>query len=237
MLPHTTHLCQPLNVIAVLAAYAEGCTDYNKMEFLNAIHSVRMKTFKRSTILSAFAQTGIVPFNPSIVINKCPLPSPSPAQPSTPPQVNWNDLTTLKTARSLKLLGDHIMGNWEDNSSVKWTARYIRASQAIAIAGDIQNQALKRTHAANIVREEARKDARKQLDHIGPLHAGTARRMLIKKANETLEEAKAALKARRIKAIKKHQKAEHAAAVAHRRAIRQANKALGIKTPRFRKNG
>jgi len=41
----------------------------------------------------------------------------------------------------------------------------------------------------------------------------------------------------RIKAIKKRQKAEHAAAVAYRRAIRQANKALGIKTLRFRKNG
>jgi hypothetical protein len=129
------------------------------------------------------------------------------------------------------------MGNWEDDSSVEWTARYMRASQAIAIAGDIQNQALKRTHAANIVREEARKDVRKQLDHIRPLHAGTARRMVVKKANETLEEAEAALEARRIKAIKKHQKAEHAAAVTHRQAIRQANKALGIKTPRFRKNG
>ena len=61
--------------------------------------------------------------------------------------------------------------------------------------------------------------------------------MLIKKANETLEEAEAALKAWRIKAIKKHQKAEYATAVAYRQAIRQANKALGIKTPRFRKNG
>jgi len=44
--------------------------------------------------------------------------------------------------------------------------------------------------------------------------------MLVKQANKTLEEAKAALKARRIKAIKKRQKAEHATAVAHRRAIR-----------------
>jgi hypothetical protein len=61
--------------------------------------------------------------------------------------------------------------------------------------------------------------------------------MLIKQANKTLEEAKATLKARRIKAIKKREKVEHAATVAYRRAIRQANKALGIKTPRFRKNG
>lgn len=44
--------------------------------------------------------------------------------------------------------------------------------------------------------------------------------MLIKKADETLEEAEAALEVWCIKAIKKHQKAEHAAAVAYRRAIR-----------------
>ena len=44
--------------------------------------------------------------------------------------------------------------------------------------------------------------------------------MLVKQANKTLEEVKAALKVRRIKAVKKHQKAEYATAVAHRRAIR-----------------
>jgi len=37
--------------------------------------------------------------------------------------------------------------------------------------------------------------AQKQLNYIRPLHAGTARRMLVKQTNETLEEAKAALEA------------------------------------------
>jgi hypothetical protein len=57
MLPHTTQLCQPLNVVcfqpykywygqAVLGAYATGCTDLDKMKFLNGIHGIRMKTFK-----------------------------------------------------------------------------------------------------------------------------------------------------------------------------------------------
>jgi hypothetical protein len=49
-----------------------------KMELLNAIHSVQTNAFKRTTILSAFKQTGIVPFNPTVVIKKCPLPPPPP---------------------------------------------------------------------------------------------------------------------------------------------------------------
>ena len=72
--------------------------------------------------------------------------------------------------------------------------------------------------------------AQKQLNYIRSLYADTARRMLVKQANKTLDEAKAALKAQRIKA-------EYTITVAYRRAIRQANKALGIKTLRFRKNG
>jgi len=44
--------------------------------------------------------------------------------------------------------------------------------------------------------------------------------MLVKQTNETLEEAEAVLKAWRIKATKKRQKAEYAVAVAYKRAIR-----------------
>ena len=63
-IPHTTHICQPLDVVvfqpykhwygkAVARAFRNGCTDFNKMEFLQALHQVRLDTFKRTTILSA----------------------------------------------------------------------------------------------------------------------------------------------------------------------------------------
>jgi hypothetical protein len=57
------------------------------MEFLNTIHGVQINAFKYSIIIASLKETGIVPFNSLIVINKCPLPLPPPlAQPSTPPQ-------------------------------------------------------------------------------------------------------------------------------------------------------
>ena len=73
--PHTT---QPLDVVvfqpykhfhaeAIDAATRTGCSDFNKLEFLTALSSIREQTFKKTTVLSAFRQTGLIPFNPEIV--------------------------------------------------------------------------------------------------------------------------------------------------------------------------
>ena len=49
---------------AIDAATRIGCTDFNKLEFLSAITAIRNKAFKYTTI-SAFWQTGLIPFNPA----------------------------------------------------------------------------------------------------------------------------------------------------------------------------
>ena len=111
--PHMTHLLQPLDVVcfqpykhfhaeAVDAAIRTGCSDFNKLEFLTALGSVREQTFKRTTILSTFRQTGLIPFNPNIVLSILPATTPSP--PSTPPPADCTpELPTVPlTIRSLK---------------------------------------------------------------------------------------------------------------------------------------
>jgi hypothetical protein len=79
--PHTTHLLQPLDVMvfqpykhyhaeAIDAATRTGCSDFNKLEFLAAITSIRKKALKSTTIKSAFRQTGLIPYNTEIVLNR-----------------------------------------------------------------------------------------------------------------------------------------------------------------------
>ena len=79
--PHSSHLLQPLDVVvfqpykhyhaeAVEAATRTGCGDFNKVEFLDRIDSIRQQTFKKSTITAAFRATGLIPYNPDIVISK-----------------------------------------------------------------------------------------------------------------------------------------------------------------------
>ena len=79
--PHTTHILQPLDVVvfqpykhwhaqAIDKATCTRCDDFNKVEFLEALGSIRAKTFKTSTILSAFKETGLYPYNPAKVLDK-----------------------------------------------------------------------------------------------------------------------------------------------------------------------
>src|SRR6266536_949841 len=81
LLPHTTHICQSLDMvifepfkhwhkIAVNNTTRTGYTKFNKTEFLNAIDSIRAKTFKKNTILSSWRKSGIFPYNPNVVLTK-----------------------------------------------------------------------------------------------------------------------------------------------------------------------
>jgi hypothetical protein len=47
-----------------------GGSDFNKVEFLHAIKSLRKDAFKTSTIISAFKQSGIWPLNAEVVLSK-----------------------------------------------------------------------------------------------------------------------------------------------------------------------
>ncbi|KAF8251780.1 DDE-domain-containing protein, partial [Wilcoxina mikolae CBS 423.85] len=124
--PHTTHLLQPLDVVcfqpykyfhaeAVDAATRTGCSDFDKLEFLTALTSIRQQIFKLTTVLSAFHQTGLIPFNPDIVLSKLRPATPSP--PSTPPRTTGSTSTEiptiLLTIRSLKRQADQI---WNSNT-------------------------------------------------------------------------------------------------------------------------
>jgi len=79
--PHTTHLLQPINVIvfqsvkhfhaqAIDYATRTRCTDFNKLEFLSAIISIRSLAFKLTTINSFFRKTGLLPYCPTVVLNR-----------------------------------------------------------------------------------------------------------------------------------------------------------------------
>ena len=113
--PHTTHILQPLDVVvfqpykywhtqAIDEATCTRCDDFNKMEFLEALGSIRAKTFKTSTILSVFKKTGLYPYNPAKVLDKLQTqekedkwedisnPKNNDEQPTTPPPLMKSDL-------------------------------------------------------------------------------------------------------------------------------------------------
>ena len=121
--PHTSHILQPLDVMlfqplkhfhakAVDKATRTGCSDFNKLEFLAAIHGIRQQTFKKNSILSSFRECGIVPYNPQMAIDKVQeyLPPPDLTRPSTPlnarleaPMTPWTDRALQRSADALRM--------------------------------------------------------------------------------------------------------------------------------------
>ena len=95
---HSIHLTQPLDVgcfqpykhyhsEAIDAAMRTRIPKFSKLDFLASLTTMRAKTFQKSTVLSAFKKTDLIPYNPEMVLQKIRttnhlLP---PSRPVTPP--------------------------------------------------------------------------------------------------------------------------------------------------------
>ena len=137
------------------------------MEFLQALHRVRLDTFKRTTILSAWRKSGLIPFDPLIVINQIRPPSlPRLATPSLSTEPTDNQiLATPSNARMLETIADLLNGE-EDLGEETWNIlqdKFMRGSLAIAFAAEAAHRDLARTTAAAQKRVDARRDARQSL--------------------------------------------------------------------------
>jgi hypothetical protein len=81
MPPHSSHLLQPLDIgcfAALKRAYSRlieskaraRINHIDKLDFLEAYPSARIKAFKSETIKNSFATAGLIPYNPDRVISK-----------------------------------------------------------------------------------------------------------------------------------------------------------------------
>src|SRR5947199_1984661 len=78
--PHVSYILQPLDVVcfqpykhyhrqALDRSLRLGVFDFNRLDFIAAFNKMRAETFKSSTIKSAFAKTGLIPYNPEKVLD------------------------------------------------------------------------------------------------------------------------------------------------------------------------
>ena len=69
----------------VETAVRQGTEDFNKVEFLHAIRSIRNKAFKTSTIQSGFRKSGIWPLDENQVLDRLPTVADDRVTPPPPP--------------------------------------------------------------------------------------------------------------------------------------------------------
>ena len=79
--PHISHFLQPLNIVlfqpfkhhhrlAVKIVVRINCINFNTVKFLYALHQIYTAIFKSSSILSGWAKTGLIPYNPKVVLTR-----------------------------------------------------------------------------------------------------------------------------------------------------------------------
>jgi len=206
--PHSSHLLQPLDVVvfqpykhyhtqAIEAATRTGCAEFDKVEFLTAIHSIRQQTFKVATVCSAFRATGLVPYNPDAVLTKLRETLVSDAPATTPP----HSATTLPpiplTSLSLKQQGDdlqtlaanlNLLPEFQEQLGL-----VLRGGMVQALSGEQAVADLGQTKAAEKVRA-ARQKSRRIVQKGGVLYAHQARSMVKQKEEAELQKAEIALR-------------------------------------------
>jgi len=217
--PHSTHLLQPLDVV-VFQPYKHyhaeaidnatssrpGCSEFGKIEFLTSIDWIRHQIFKPTTIRSAFKATGLIPFNPSIVINKLsnvvntsfelgtqPFETSSPPleihSPTTPPQLPEPNPTTLQTIRSLRNHAQllHYQLDQLPQHADQSLHKYLKGSLALAQSGTQALFDLENTKAAELARTARRNRSWRSMQQGGVLYAHEARAMVLQKEKESKE--------------------------------------------------
>ena len=142
---------------AVEAATRMECGNFNQIEFLNKIDYIRQQTFKPSTIQSAFRATGLIPYNPSIVISK--LREATRPPPSRSVQPSESGPTMPLTIATLKAQCEELLNDARDMSPDFQTRLklVLQGGLALAQSGVLAIEDMKNTQAAEQARSERRK--------------------------------------------------------------------------------
>jgi hypothetical protein len=200
LIPHTTHLCQPLDVVvfqpykhfhkkAVNAATRTGCTKFNKNEFLAAIGSIRAETLKDTTILSAWRVAGLVPYNPERVLKQLREYEPfqSERDPFATPSSSPRLSSHVNTPWSLEGLKKHTnalekeLDEYDVPTPVKdRTRKVIKSGVGQLSSGLLFEEHFKQTEAAEKARKTREKRGRRVVQKGGVIYS--------KKAKEKIRE-------------------------------------------------
>jgi hypothetical protein len=205
--PHSTHLLQPLDVVvfqplkhyhaeALDIIVRDGCANITKIEFLSVIQEVRRKAFKEETILSAFRKSGLVPYNPLVVLRRIQERQERALTPLPPPatELHSSPFSTPVTLRQLNKLASSLQTQvkHEDvNPELKKTLdRFVRGAltQGTELLHTMRD--LKRTKVAEEITRQRRSQKNQQLKSGGVLTVEHARKIVRQKEDDALGKAR-----------------------------------------------
>jgi hypothetical protein len=198
---HSSHFLQPLDVgvfhaykhyhsEAVAAATRSGCEKFTRKEFLAAIGAIRKATFKPRTIKNGFAMTGIVPFNPMVVVKNLPEWCPRPNTPSDAAGTERSTGSTPKSAEKFQRYREKldIVASYSDKMK-KTLDKVIKGSVAQSIVIKELQRELADTEAASQARQRRAKASARRISEGGMISANKLAKMKRKEDQIDIEKA------------------------------------------------
>lgn len=175
--PHTTLLLQPLNLVcfqplkqyqseAVDSKVRNGDYEFSKIEFLARISSIRSQAFKQNTIRESFRQTGLIPLNLEIVMQKLrDLSSPTSVSdllltPLTPSRVTQEKKFHTSTTVQAFNLHASALTNPDNSPSSRNIVqdKYVKGTLAKINSGELAEDQLRKNRVAELERASSRRE-------------------------------------------------------------------------------
>lgn len=202
---HTTHIIQPLDVVvfqpykhyhaeAIDASIRAGVGQYNKLEFLADFERFRARALTTSTIRSAFKKTGLVPFDPNVVLVKARQFVASLGSNERPKTPTPREQSTPKTQRTLR---HQLSTIWDDSrldaGLQTLVAPAFKGAMIQATAGAEAISDLEHSTVAGAASRARSLQKRSTLQKGGVLKASRARQISSENRQSGVEVAKRAL--------------------------------------------
>ena len=242
--PHSTHLTQPLDVgcfqpfkhyhaEAIDNAMRSGEGDFGKLEFLAKFQTMRTKTFKKSTIQSAFRNTGLIPYNPEVVLQKVRALPRSTRTVTPPPPDSTNEMTSVCTTtphrpHEIKNQAHTLINSMKRDQRLvhpkfqPYLDRFIRGSVTNSLRCSIAERDLEITHREAIARAARKKLTGRVAQKGGVITVRDVRAKVTKRVETEVEKARRALERAEAAELKK----ENARIAAHKKLWKQLHKEL-----------
>ena len=175
-------------------AVRTGDMEFTNVEFLTHIQSIRKQTFKKSTVLSFFHKTGLIPFDPQVVLDRLPLPATNTISDSAQPPVTSPHRTTqeMRTFTPITVCDLTYQASMLANSDYSPSTRsdiqktYLKGSLARINSGALAEDYLTRIHQAELQRAARRKGTARVVQKRGVITVSKAREKIADRVYQEL---------------------------------------------------
>ncbi len=192
-----------------------GIPEFGKLDFLASLTTMRAKTFKKSTILTEFKKTSLIPYNPEILLQKIrPVNSQTPvSRPVTPPPPanSFNGICNKTPRRCEQVVGQArtLLNTIQQDKRLvhrkfrPHLERFIRGSLTSAFTLYLLDQDLDAAYKEAAARVAQKKLTGRVAKKGGVITVCEIRGRITKKAEDEVEKARNALRRAEIAAEKK----------------------------------